>query len=129
MAGKPRGQPTPFPPNCGSKVLLTCRWCLQLRDGRAGDWCGRTRAPGPRGPLVAFEIEFIRMVLDYLGIAVKNSQLYGEMKETKSYLENLIKDAGAGIITVNTAETITSWKHRGPPLSLPARGASWPQYP
>jgi PAS domain S-box-containing protein len=61
------------------------------------------------GPLVAFEIELIRMVLDYLGMAVKNSQLYGEMKETKSYLENLINDAGDAIITVNTTDTITSW--------------------
>jgi PAS domain S-box-containing protein len=61
------------------------------------------------GPLVAFEIELIRMVLDYLGMAVRNSQLYGEMKETKSYLENLINDAGDGIITVNTTDTITSW--------------------
>jgi PAS domain S-box-containing protein len=42
-------------------------------------------------------------------MAVKNSQLYGEMKETKSYLENLINDAGDAIITVNTADTITSW--------------------
>ena len=62
-----------------------------------------------QGPLVAFETELIRMVLDYLGMAVKNSQLYGEMKETKSYLENLINDAGDAIITVNTAEIITSW--------------------
>ena len=62
-----------------------------------------------QGPLVAFETELIRMVLDYLGMAVKNSQLYGEMKETKSYLENLINDAGDAIITVNTADSITSW--------------------
>ena len=61
------------------------------------------------GPLVAFEIELIHMVLDYLGMAVKNSQLYGEMKETKSYLENLIKDAGDAIVTVSAADVITSW--------------------
>jgi PAS domain S-box-containing protein len=62
-----------------------------------------------QGTLAAFEIELIRMVLDYLGMAVKNSQLYSEMKETKSYLENLINDAGDAIVTVNTADCITSW--------------------
>jgi PAS domain S-box-containing protein len=61
------------------------------------------------GPIAAFEIELIRMVLDYLGMAVKNSQLYGEIKETKSYLENLINGAGDAIVTVNTTGTITSW--------------------
>jgi PAS domain S-box-containing protein len=62
-----------------------------------------------QGPLAAFEVELIRMVLDYLGMAVRNSQLYGEIKATKSYLENLIKDAGDAIFTVNTADVITSW--------------------
>jgi PAS domain S-box-containing protein len=61
------------------------------------------------GPMAAFEVELIHMVLDYLGMAVKNSQLYGEMRETKSYLENLINDAGDAIITVDAADTITSW--------------------
>lgn len=61
------------------------------------------------GGIAAFEIELIRMVLDALGVAVKNSQLYGEIKETKSYLENLINDAGDAIVTVDTAGTITSW--------------------
>jgi PAS domain S-box-containing protein len=59
--------------------------------------------------MAAFEIELIRMVLDYLGMAVKNSQLYGKIKETKSYLENLINDAGDAIVTVDAADTITSW--------------------
>jgi PAS domain S-box-containing protein len=59
--------------------------------------------------LAAFEVELIRMVLEYLSMAVKNSQLYGEMKETKGYLENLINSAGDAIITVDTAGVITSW--------------------
>ena len=62
-----------------------------------------------QGPLAEFELELIRMVLEYLGMAVKNSQLYGEIKETKSYLENLINDAGDAIITVDTGDLITSW--------------------
>jgi PAS domain S-box-containing protein len=59
--------------------------------------------------MAAFEIELLRMVLDYLGMAVKNSQLYGEMQATKSYLEHLIDDAGDAIITVHATDTITSW--------------------
>jgi PAS domain S-box-containing protein len=63
----------------------------------------------PQGRLAAFEVKLIRMVLEYLSMAVKNSQLYGEMKETKGYLENLISSAGDAIITVDTEGVITSW--------------------
>lgn len=62
-----------------------------------------------QGRLAEFEVELIRMVLEYLGMAVHNSQLYGEIKETKGYLENLINSAGDAIITVNTEGVITSW--------------------
>jgi PAS domain S-box-containing protein len=40
---------------------------------------------------------------------VHNSRLYGEIAATKSFLENLIQDAGDAIITVDTADRITSW--------------------
>lgn len=60
-------------------------------------------------PVAEIEIELIRMLLDYISIAVKNAQLYSEIKATKSYLENLINDAGDAIITVNTKNRITSW--------------------
>jgi PAS domain S-box-containing protein len=63
----------------------------------------------PQEHLAAFEVELIRMVLEYLSMAVKNSQLYGEIKETKGYLENLINSAGDAIITTNTEGLITSW--------------------
>ncbi len=62
-----------------------------------------------QGRLAEFEVELLRMVLEYLGMAVHNSQLYGEIKETKGYLENLINSAGDAIITVNTEGVITSW--------------------
>lgn len=61
------------------------------------------------GGIVEFEVELIRMVLDALAVAVKKSQLYAEIKETKSYLENLINDAGDAIVTVNTVGDVTSW--------------------
>lgn len=62
-----------------------------------------------QGRLAEFEVELIRMVLEYLSMAVKNSQLYGEIKETKGYLENLINSVGDAIITMNTEGVITSW--------------------
>jgi PAS domain S-box-containing protein len=49
------------------------------------------------------------MLLDSIALAVHNSRLYGEIAATKSFLENLIQDAGDGIITVDTADRITSW--------------------
>jgi PAS domain S-box-containing protein len=60
-------------------------------------------------PVVEIEIELIRMLLDYISIAVKNARLYSEIKAIKSYLENLINDAGDAIITVSTDNRITSW--------------------
>ena len=62
-----------------------------------------------QGPLADFEVELVRMALEYLSMAVKNSQLYGEIKETKGYLENLINSAGDAIVTVDAAGSITSW--------------------
>lgn len=61
------------------------------------------------GPVAAFEHELLRMVLDYLAMAVKNAQLYGEIKATKHYLEHLINDAGDAIVTVDTSDRILAW--------------------
>jgi PAS domain S-box-containing protein len=62
-----------------------------------------------QGPVAESEIELLRMLLDYIGLAVQNSQLYGEIKETKSYLESLINGAGDAIITVDREDRVTSW--------------------
>jgi PAS domain S-box-containing protein len=62
-----------------------------------------------QGPIAESEIELLRMLLDYIGLAVQNSQLYGEIKETKSYLESLIDGAGDAIITVDREGRVTSW--------------------
>ena len=62
-----------------------------------------------QGPVVESEIELLYMLLDYIGLAVQNSQLYGEIKETKSYLENLIDGAGDAIITVDREDRVTAW--------------------
>lgn len=77
-------------------------------DGRNIGAISLLRDPN-QGRLAEFEVELIRMVLEYLSMAVKNSQLYGEIKETKGYLENLINSAGDAIVTVDTQGMITSW--------------------
>jgi PAS domain S-box-containing protein len=61
------------------------------------------------GPLAPVELDLLRMLLDSIALAVHNSRLYSEMVATKSFLENLIQDAGDAIITVDTADRITSW--------------------
>jgi PAS domain S-box-containing protein len=61
------------------------------------------------GPLALAELDLLRMLLDSIALAVHNSRLYGEIAATKSFLENLIQDAGDAIITVDTADRITSW--------------------
>lgn len=61
------------------------------------------------GPLAPAELDLLRMLLDSIALAVHNSRLYGEITATKSFLENLIQDAGDAIITVDTADHITSW--------------------
>lgn len=60
-------------------------------------------------PIAEVEVELISMLLEYIGLAVKNSLLYEEIKETKSYLENLINGAGDAIITVNQEDVVTAW--------------------
>jgi PAS domain S-box-containing protein len=61
------------------------------------------------GPLAPVELDLLRMLLDSIALAVHNSRLYGEIAATKSFLENLIQDAGDAIITVDTTDRITSW--------------------
>jgi PAS domain S-box-containing protein len=62
-----------------------------------------------QGPVAESEVELLCMLLDYIGLAVQNSQLYGEIKETKSYLESLVNGAGDAIITVDREDRVTSW--------------------
>lgn len=61
------------------------------------------------GPLAPAELDLLRMLLDSIALAVHNSRVYGEVVATKSFLENLIHDAGDAIITVDTADHISSW--------------------
>ena len=61
------------------------------------------------GGLTPVELDLLRMFLDSIALAVHNSRLYSEIAATKSFLENLIQDAGDAIITVDTCDRISSW--------------------
>jgi len=62
-----------------------------------------------RRPVDPKELELIGMLSEHIGIAVRNSQLYKEISETKGYLESLINHAGDAIVAVSLEDVITSW--------------------
>jgi PAS domain S-box-containing protein len=49
------------------------------------------------------------MLSDYLAVAIRNSRLFGEVAETKQYLEQLIRSAGDAIISVDDNGNIRGW--------------------
>jgi PAS domain S-box-containing protein len=49
------------------------------------------------------------MLSDYLAIAIRNSRLYGEVAETKQYLERLILSAGDAIVSLDAEGNIRGW--------------------
>ena len=55
------------------------------------------------GTLASVELDLLRMFLDSIALAVHNSRLYGEIAATKSFLENLIQDAGDAISSWNAS--------------------------
>ena len=61
------------------------------------------RPVGPR------ERELLEMLSEYLAIAVRNSQLYGEIASTTARLQQLIACAGDAIITVDAADRVQGW--------------------
>src|SRR6266545_4377364 len=68
----------------------------------AGNRAG-TRPIDPR------ERELLEMLSEYLAVAIRNSQLYGEVRETKQNLEQLIRSAGDAIISVDQEGKIQDW--------------------
>jgi PAS domain S-box-containing protein len=63
----------------------------------------------PQGALSPVELDLLRMLLDYIALAVHHARLYEEIAATKSFLETLIQDAGDAILTVDLSGRITSW--------------------
>jgi len=60
-------------------------------------------------PIDPRERELLEMLSDYLAIAIRNSRLYGEVADTKQYLEQLIVSAGDAIISVDGEGNIRGW--------------------
>ena len=60
-------------------------------------------------PIDPRERELLEMLSDYLAVAIRNSRLYGEVAETKQYLEQLILSAGDAIISVDGEGQIRGW--------------------
>jgi PAS domain S-box-containing protein len=60
-------------------------------------------------PIDPRERELLEMLSDYLAIAIRNSRLYGEVADTKQYLEQLIVSAGDAIISVDGEGKVTGW--------------------
>jgi PAS domain S-box-containing protein len=60
-------------------------------------------------PIDPGERQLLEMLSDYLAVAIRNSRLYGEVAETKQYLEQLIVSAGDAIISVDGEGQISSW--------------------
>jgi PAS domain S-box-containing protein len=63
----------------------------------------------PQGALSSVELDLLRMLLDYIALAVHHARLFDEIAATKSFLETLIQDAGDAILTVDLAGRLTSW--------------------
>ncbi|MGH7416143.1 MAG: response regulator, partial [Candidatus Rokuibacteriota bacterium] len=64
--------------------------------------------PGTR-PIDPRERELLEMLSDYLAVAIRNSRLYGEVADTKQYLEQLIRSAGDAIVSVDAGGNIRGW--------------------
>ncbi|MEX2224703.1 MAG: response regulator [Candidatus Rokuibacteriota bacterium] len=60
-------------------------------------------------PIDPRERELLEMLSDYLAVAIRNSRLYGEVAETKQYLEQLIRSAGDAIVSVDGEGNIRGW--------------------
>src|SRR5206468_6788042 len=66
-------------------------------------------ANGSARPIDPRERELLEMLADSLAVAIRNSRLYGEVAETKRSLEQLVRSAGDGIISIDRLGHITGW--------------------
>jgi PAS domain S-box-containing protein len=82
--------------------------CPIREDGNVLGYLTVANRAGTR-PIDPRERELLEMLSDYLAVAILNSRLYGEVAETKQYLEQLISSAGDAIISVDGAGNIRGW--------------------
>ncbi len=51
----------------------------------------------------------MHIIAGQIAVAVQNARLYGEVRKTKEYLENLVERAGDAIFTLDHGHNIVSW--------------------
>jgi two-component system sensor histidine kinase VicK len=51
----------------------------------------------------------MHIIAGHIAVAVDNARLYGEIRKTKEYLENLVEKAGDAIFTLDRDHKIVSW--------------------
>ncbi|HJR01908.1 MAG TPA: response regulator [Methylomirabilota bacterium] len=82
--------------------------CPIREDGNVLGYLTVANRAGTR-PIDPRERELLEMLSDYLAVAIHNSRLYGEVAETKQYLEQLISSAGDAIVPVDGEGNIRGW--------------------
>lgn len=82
--------------------------CPIREDGTVLGYLTVANRAGTR-PMDPRERELLEMLSDYLAVAIHNSRLYGEVAETKQYLEQLISSAGDAIVSVDGEGKIRGW--------------------
>jgi PAS domain S-box-containing protein len=82
--------------------------CPIREDGNVLGYLTVANRAGTR-PIDPRERELLEMLSDYLAVAIHNSRLYGEVAETKQYLEQLISSAGDAIVSVDGEGKIRGW--------------------
>jgi len=60
-------------------------------------------------PLEEGERELLALLSEHIAIAIQNARLYEEVRRSRSYLENLVRNAGDAILTLDPQGTIGSW--------------------
>ncbi|HUP37315.1 MAG TPA: response regulator [Candidatus Limnocylindria bacterium] len=97
------GSTPPESPSGETRVVCPIR-----EDGNTLGYLTVANRAGTR-PIDPRERELLEMLSDYLAVAIRNSRLYGEVAETKQYLEQLISSAGDAIISVDGEGNIRGW--------------------
>ena len=82
--------------------------CPIREDGNILGYLTVSNRAGTR-PIDPRERELLEMLSDYLAVAIHNSRLYGEVAETKQYLEQLISSAGDAIVSLDDEGKIRGW--------------------
>lgn len=61
------------------------------------------------GTLDEGERELLALLSEQIAIAIQNARFYEEARRSKAYLENLVRNAGDAILTLNPEGTVRSW--------------------